>query len=61
MSEEKKKQQIKQIQEYNKENYFIVRVPISRKYENEIIEHLNKQFSKSGYIKELIKKDLKSN
>lgn len=61
MSEEKKKQQIKQIQEYNKENYFIVRVPISRKYENEIIEHLNKQSSKSGYIKELIKKDLKSN
>ena len=61
MSEEKKKQQIKQIQEYNKKNYFIVRVPISRKYENEIIEHLNKQFSKSGYIKELIKKDLKSN
>lgn len=61
MSDENKKKQIKHIQEYNKENYVTLRVPISRKYENDIIEHLNKQISKSGYVKELIKKDLKSN
>jgi hypothetical protein len=61
MSDESKKKQIKHIQEYNKENYVTLRVPISRKYENDIIEHLNKQISKSGYVKELIKKDLKSN
>ena len=61
MSDESKKKQIKHIQEYNKENYVTLRVPISRKYENDIIEHLNKQVSKSGYVKELIKKDLKSN
>ena len=61
MSDESKKKQIKHIQKYNKENYVTLRVPISRKYENDIIEHLNKQSSKSGYVKELIKKDLKSN
>ena len=61
MSDDSKKKQIKHIQEYNKENYVTLRVPISRKYENDIIEHLNKQISKSGYVKELIKKDLKSN
>ena len=41
MSDESKKKQIKHIQEYNKENYVTLRVPISRKYENDIIEHIN--------------------
>lgn len=53
--------QIKYIQEYNKENYEVLRVALSKKYDMELIEHINKQPSKSGYIKELIKKDLKSN
>lgn len=53
--------QIKYIQEYNKENYEVLRVALSKKYDKELIEQINKQPSKSGYIKELIKKDLKSN
>ena len=53
--------QIKYIQEYNKENYEIIRVALNKKYDDELIKQINKQPSKSGYIKELIKKDLKSN
>lgn len=55
------KNQVKYIQEYNKENYEIIRVALSRKYDAPLIEKINQQPSKSGYIKELIQKDLKSN
>lgn len=51
------------IREYGKENYTRVSVVLSRKYDSDIIEHLDKveaSTSKNSYIKQLIRKDMKS-
>lgn len=64
MAEEKAKfDQDAYIRGYQKENYTRVSVVLSRKYDSDIIEHLDKveaSTSKSSYIKQLIRKDMKS-
>lgn len=51
------KKQYDYINKFNKERYTIIRV-IVPKSDTEILEKLNTVKSKSGYILELIKKDL---
>lgn len=48
----------KYIQEYMKKNNVRIQVILNRNTDKEIIEHLETKKSKSGYIKELIKKDI---
>lgn len=43
---------------YNKENYKVVSFKLSKKYDEDIIEFLDEQENKQGYIKELIKQDM---
>ena len=45
------------INKFNKEHYTIIRVVVP-KIDTEVLEKLNTVKSKSGYIVELIKKDL---
>lgn len=51
------KKQYDYINKFNKERYTIVRVVVP-KSDTEVLEKLNTVKSKSGYIVELIKKDL---
>lgn len=65
MAEEKasKFDQEAYIREYQKKYYTRVSVVLSRKNDSDIIEHLDKveaRTSKSNYIKQLIRKDMKS-
>lgn len=53
--------QLNYIKEYNKENYVVIRVQVSRKTEPELLNHLNTKANKSGYIKGLILEDMKKN
>ena len=50
--------QLEYIKQYHKENHVRVSVMLSKKYDADIIAHLDKQESKSGYIKELIRADI---
>ena len=55
------KNKIEYINKYSKENYKQVIITISKRTEQDIIDELNKHpNSKSAYIKNLIRKDLKS-
>lgn len=56
---EKKSQfdQAEYIREYQKENFTRVSVVLSKKYDQDIIDHLSDK-NKSQYIKELIRKDI---
>lgn len=51
------KKQYDYIKKFNKERYTIIRVVVP-KFDTEVLEKLNTVKSKSGYILELIKKDL---
>ena len=51
------KKQYDYINKFNKERYLIIRVVVP-KADTEVLEKLNTVKSKSGYILELIKKDL---
>lgn len=51
------KKQYDYINKFNKERYTIIRVVVP-KFDTEVLEKLNTVKSKSGYILELIKKDL---
>lgn len=51
------KKQYDYINKFNKERYTIIRVVVP-KSDTEVLEKLNTVKSKSGYIVELIKKDL---
>lgn len=53
------KHQLDYIREYNKQNYVIVRLSVSKKTEPELLEFLSQKENKSGYIKSLILKDMK--
>lgn len=44
---------------YNKEHYKVVNFKLNKETEKEILEHLEAQPNKQGYIKELIKQDMK--
>ena len=44
--------------QYAKDNFTRVSVVLSRKYDQDLIEHLEKQKSKSEYIKGLIREKL---
>lgn len=55
------KNKIEYINKYSKENYKQIIITISKRTEQDIIDELNKHpNSKSAYIKNLIRKDLKS-
>ena len=45
-------------QSYRKSNVKIIQIPLNVKRDKDIIEHLNGKENKSGYIKELIRKDI---
>lgn len=44
---------------YNKEHYKVVNFKLNKKTEKDILEYLEAQPNKQGYIKELIKQDMK--
>lgn len=44
---------------YQKDFYATVVVHFNRKYDQDIIDHLNSQPNKNQYIKELVKQDMK--
>ena len=50
--------QLEYIKQYAKENRTTVSVILSKKYDQDIIEHLETKPSKSGYIKGLIRADI---
>jgi hypothetical protein len=54
-----KENKIKRDNEYNKKNILQILVKINKITEQEIIEHLEKQQNKNGYIKRLIIEDMK--
>ncbi len=54
------KAQIKASNKYDKENTKQIALRLNKKTDADIIEHLEKQSSKQGYIKELIRKDMKN-
>lgn len=43
---------------YNKENYKVVNFKLHKTNDKDIMEHLEAQPNKQGYIKELIRKDI---
>lgn len=45
---------------YNAENVVRVRMALNKKTDADIIEHLEKVGNKQGYIKELIRQDMKN-
>ena len=58
MAEKKSRfDQAEYIREYQKENFTRVSVVLSKKYDQDIIDHLSDK-NKSQYIKELIRKDI---
>lgn len=44
---------------YDKANKVTVTVKLNRKYDADIIEHLAKQENRQGYLKALIREDMK--
>lgn len=52
---------IRAVAKYKKKNSKTLTVLFSKIYESDLLEHLEKQENKCGYIKELIKKDMKKN
>lgn len=44
--------------EYHKKHHIRVAVILNKEYDADVIEHLNRQQSKSDYIKKLIRKDM---
>ena len=54
-----KQNKLKRDNDYNKKNILQILVKINRLTESEIIEHLEKQQNKNGYIKKLIIEDMK--
>lgn len=51
--------QQKYIAEYNRKNYRVVKIRLHREYDKDLIERLEKEKSMQGYIKNLIREDLK--
>ena len=47
-------------QQYAKENLIQMKFTVNREFDADIIEWLNKQSNKAGYIKELIRKDMEN-
>lgn len=45
-------------EKYNKENYKVINFKVNKKTEKELIDHLEAQENKQGYIKELIRQDI---
>lgn len=45
-------------QDYMKNNIKVVQIGLNRTHDADIINHLDKQPNKSGYIKTLIRKDI---
>lgn len=54
------KAQIKASNKYDKENTRQISVRLNKKTDADILEHLETVESKQGYIKELIRRDMKS-
>ena len=54
------KAQIKASNKYDKENTWQISVRLNKKTDADILEHLETVESKQGYIKELIRRDMKS-
>lgn len=52
--------QLRALYKYDKANTTQINFKLNNKTDKDIIEHLNKQLNKQGYIKELIRKDMKS-
>lgn len=50
--------QLEYIKQYHRDNHTRVSVVLSKKYDNDIIEKLDQQESKSKYIKGLIRADI---
>lgn len=50
----------KYFDEYNKQNYKQYVIKVSRRIEPELIEYLDNKKERSSFIKELIKKEIKS-
>lgn len=48
------------INQYHKEHHIRVAVVLNKEADSDIIQHLEKKPSKSGYIKQLIRKDIQS-
>ena len=46
-------------QKYKKENIVRVVISLNKRIDGDIIEHLEKENNKQGYIKQLIRKDIK--
>lgn len=64
MEEKKKKRKIydsqrRSIAKYDKENTTQIKMKLNNKTDSDIIEHLKKQDNKQGYIKKLIRDDIK--
>lgn len=55
------KAEIKAANKYNKENTVCVQLRLNKNTDADIIEKLNSVPSKMGYIKELIRADIKQN
>lgn len=53
--------QAEYIREYQKDFYYRVNVVLSRKYDKDLIDHLQTKKSKSDYIKQLIRNDMNRN
>ncbi len=54
------KAQVKASNKYDKENTRQISVRLNKKTDADILEHLETVESKQGYIKELIRRDIKS-
>lgn len=61
MTDKKPFNQIEYVKEYQKQYRTRVSVILNRKYDADIIEHLETKPSKSEYIKHLIREDMKNN
>lgn len=58
-AEKKKKfDQARYIRDYMKQNTYRLQVILNRKKDAEMIKHLEKKGSKSGYVKQLIQEDM---
>lgn len=56
-----KSKQFKRQNEWNKANVTRINVPFTHSTEQELLDWLNKQPSKAGYIKSLIRADMEKN
>lgn len=50
---------IRAVAKYNKDNIIQISVKLNRSTDKDIIDHLDQVDSKQGYIKELIRKDIR--